>query len=249
MLFLKNKMTSVTAALMAALLASCASAPNYIPSTDERLQSIEFVLKSTYEVQQLAQLCLSMSSSTQQQASAMMETWYALNWPHAASANAELEFQQRQWAKQYGELASVVRPVLWSLDVDAKEKDNLFRINNHWGNRDERCLRQLKEKLAEQATFELNDKQASILSFLRALHPAIGEPKPVLLEYRGAMTPSLKLEGRYVMTAESYFMGQCANPRVIKLNVASGSESYGALCDNGKSAAMSCQWGKCTLLK
>lgn len=236
--------------LAAGLLISCGGAPQKEPPTlQERLDASKTVLQNAYYAQRLISLCNTMSTEAKKSTNGLAERWYDMNWPLVSAASQELAMQVGLWQQSQGEKASLIPPVLFALNVEEQNKAKLFRISKHWGNRDKRCERALKNTLDEEQTLSLtqNPKYAEVFAYLKGLYPVAGDYKQVLLSYQQTIVPSVTMEGRDLLVAEAQLHGACTEGQSLVLDKAGHVETYGRYCTNGRMFALDCEWGKCKL--
>lgn len=217
-------------------------------SLQERITFSQNVLVQAYTVQKYMSLCRSMSEATMAETQTLEKQWLIDYWARVSLADSEYRSHINELKSTLGEKVAVIKPISLALNVDREEQRIINRINNHYNNRDGRCLRVLKDRIAESAAVINAAENNRVIAALTPEHTKAVRPYRVLLDYQAGLSPSHIAKGRSLFKAENMafqYCGDIAKTQVIVLDQSGSAEYYGVNCSNDKLAVIRCQFGQC----
>lgn len=230
-------------------LSACSSKVVEQPvSAQQRMAFSQAALQYAYTVQKYMALCGSMSQATMAQTRMLEKQWLIDHWAKISLADSEYQAHINQLKSSVGERVALIKPIRLALDVDREQEKVIKRINNHYNNRDGRCLRVLKEHMAEFESVFSGAENQRVIAVLTSEHTKAIQPYRVLLNYQSGLSPTHVLQGKSLFKAENMAFQYCGGidqANVVVLDQTGSAEYYGVACDNDKLAIIRCQFGQC----
>lgn len=231
------------------LLSACGTKVVEQPvSAQERMTFAENVLSQAYMVQKYMAFCRSMSEATMAETQILEKQWLIDHWARISLADSEYRSHINELKASLGETVAIIKPIRLALNIDREQQSIINRINNHYNNRDGRCIRVLKDRIAESAVVINAEQNDRVITALTAEHTKAIRPYRVLLDYQAGFSPTHIAKGKSLFKAENMafqYCGDVEKTQVIVLDQTSSTEYYGVACGNKKMTMIRCQFGQC----